>query len=204
MSENILSLVVRFILLAIVAMTVENAVFSKGMGISRLIMLVESPVDTAVFTGLLILTTVLSGIMYYFVIRWLVLPESIIPYVRALMLIVCMSFAFFVVFTFSIKFFPRRLIRKAIGTLPAATFNNLVLGTVLLSATSNLTFIETVIFNIGSGFGFLIAVILVKEGYKKQKSSDIPAAFKGLPLTLIYLGAIALALYGFTGYIFTL
>ncbi|NMA07401.1 MAG: NADH:ubiquinone oxidoreductase, subunit RnfA [Ruminococcaceae bacterium] len=204
MFENILSLVVRFVLLAIAAMTVENAVFSKGVGISRLLLLVESPVDTALFTGLMISTTVLSGIMYYFVMRWLALPELTIIYIRALVLIVCMSFAFLLVFIFSIKLIPRRRAKKAISTLPLATFNNMVLGTVLLSATSKLTFVETVIFNIGSGLGFLLAVVLVKEGYKKQKSNDVPAAFRGIPITLIYLGAIALALYGFTGFGFNI
>ncbi|NLL91236.1 MAG: hypothetical protein GX222_02305 [Ruminococcaceae bacterium] len=204
MLENVLSLIARFILLAIAAMTVESAVFSKGVGISRLLLLVESPVDTAVFTGLMISTTVLSGIMYYFVMRWLVIPEQTVLYIRTLILIVCMSLAFLTVFIFSIKLIPRKRAKKTISTLPLATFNNMVLGAVLISTTSKFNLAEMVIFNIGSGLGFLFAVILVKEGYKKQKSNDIPIAFRGIPITLIYLGAVALALYGFTGFGFNI
>ena len=48
--------------------------------------------------------------------------------------------------------------------------------------------------------GYVLAVILVNEGQRKIQNRNLPAAFRGLPITLIYIGILALAVYGFTGH----
>ena len=52
----------------------------------------------------------------------------------------------------------------------------------------------------GSGLGYLLAVMLVTEAGNRLRSKAIPEAFRGLPITLIYIGVLALAIYGFTGH----
>ena len=47
---------------------------------------------------------------------------------------------------------------------------------------------------------FVLAVLVVNEGQRKIQSRSLPAAFRGLPITLIYIGILALAIYGFTGH----
>lgn len=46
----------------------------------------------------------------------------------------------------------------------------------------------------------LLAVMLVTEADRRLRSEAIPEAFRGLPITLIYIGVLALAIYGFTGH----
>ena len=50
------------------------------------------------------------------------------------------------------------------------------------------------------GLGYLLAVMLVTEADRRLRSEAIPEAFRGLPITLIYIGVLALAIYGFTGH----
>ena len=46
----------------------------------------------------------------------------------------------------------------------------------------------------------LLAVLLVTEARHRLRSKAIPEAFRGLPITLVYIGVLALAIYGFTGH----
>ena len=46
----------------------------------------------------------------------------------------------------------------------------------------------------------VLAVMLVTEAQNRLRSRAIPEAFRGLPITLIYIGVLALAIYGFTGH----
>ena len=55
-------------------------------------------------------------------------------------------------------------------------------------------------FGLGSGIGYVLAVLLVTEARHRLRSKAIPEAFRGLPITLVYIGVLALAIYGFTGH----
>ena len=55
-------------------------------------------------------------------------------------------------------------------------------------------------FALGSGVGYVLAVVVVMGGEKRLESEKIPAMFRGLPITLLYIGILALAIYGFTGH----
>ena len=54
--------------------------------------------------------------------------------------------------------------------------------------------------SLGSGLGYVLAVLLVTEARHRLRSKAIPKAFRGLPITLVYIGVLALAIYGFTGH----
>ena len=86
------------------------------------------------------------------------------------------------------------------GALPLAAVNSGVLGTVLVERTQSFTMEQSMGFGLGSGLGYLLAVMLVTEADRRLRSEAIPEAFRGLPITLIYIGVLALAIYGFTGH----
>ena len=46
----------------------------------------------------------------------------------------------------------------------------------------------------------MMTVLLVTEARHRLRSKAIPEAFRGLPITLVYIGVLALAIYGFTGH----
>ena len=89
---------------------------------------------------------------------------------------------------------------QLIRILPIAAVNSGVLGTVLVERTQSFTLEQSLGFGLGSGLGYLLAVMLVTEAQNRLRSRAIPEAFRGLPVTLIYIGVLALAIYGFTGH----
>ena len=46
----------------------------------------------------------------------------------------------------------------------------------------------------------MLAMVMFSGVRKRVEACDPPAPFKGLPITLIYIGVLALAIYGFTGH----
>ena len=71
---------------------------------------------------------------------------------------------------------------------------------VLVERTQSFTLGESLGFGLGSGLGYVLAVLLVTEARHRLRSKAIPKAFRGLPITLVYIGVLALAIYGFTGH----
>ena len=84
--------------------------------------------------------------------------------------------------------------------VPLAGLNSCVLGTVLVERTQTFTLGQSLGFGLGSGLGYVLAVMLVTEARHRLRSKAIPEAFRGLPITLVYIGVLALAIYGFTGH----
>ena len=70
----------------------------------------------------------------------------------------------------------------------------------LISTMQSFTFLLTMGFALGSALGYVLAVLVVTEGQRKLQNRSVPAPFKGLPVTLLYIGVLALAIYGFTGH----
>ncbi|MEG0751448.1 MAG: Rnf-Nqr domain containing protein [Oscillospiraceae bacterium] len=188
--------------MAVVAITVQNAVFARALGVSRLLSLVDDTTSTAIFGLQLTVITVLGTLGHYFLNLYIL---SLLPfgeYLRPLSIVLCMSVSFLLVFFLTIKLTPYKYVGKAVDMLPASTFNVIVFATILLTSASRYDLASSLIYAVGTSGGYLLAVLLVTEGQLKLRFSNIPIAFKGLPVTLLYLSGLALAIYGLTGYTF--
>lgn len=191
-----------FFVYAVAAVFAQNAVFSRALGVSRLVKLVDDPaVDTFVFGGLLCLVQLLAAPMAYFANIW-IRPLKYRAAIRPLLFVLCSMAAFLIVLLLMLALFHKQSARakNIIAVLPMATFNSAVMGTLLLSAIQSFTLLQTMGFALGSGVGYVIAVAVVTEGQRKLRSRAVPAAFKGLPITLLYIGILSLAIYGFIGH----
>lgn len=188
-----------FFLYAVMAVFAENAVFSRAMGVSRLVKLVEdSTVDTLTFGGLMCMIQLVAAPLAYWA-NQLILPLSWRHAIRPLVFVLCSTIAFFVVLAFILLVLKKKA-RTMIAVLPMATFNSAVMGMLLISVTQSFTLLQTMGFALGSGVGYTLAVMVVTEGKRKVHEDMIPGNFKGLPITLIYIGILALAIFGFTGH----
>ncbi|MEG0833513.1 MAG: Rnf-Nqr domain containing protein [Oscillospiraceae bacterium] len=204
MSGNaVLSAVATFFLYALTALCLQNAVFSRALGMSRLISLVDDTTDTIVFGILLTIVTVSSGIMFYCINKFWLADFEYAEYVRVLVMIACMGISFLLVFLAVVKLAPYAFVTKAAEALPVATFNCLVLGCLLITTNYKYSFFNTIAYNIGASAGFVLAVLLVTEGQRKLQNRDMPVAFKGLPSTLLFIAGLVLAVYGLSGYTFS-
>ena len=204
--------VVQFISYAVVAVLAENVIFSRALGVSRLLKLVDDPrTSTWQYCLPIILVQLLSAPLAWaahnLFFPWLrpQLPDWLpIASLRPLVYITCALFAAGVVWLL-LGLIPSRSWRTACRTqLPLAATNSSVLGTLLICANQNYTLLQSVAFGLGSGVGYLVAVFIVDEGRRRLRSKDVPSIFQGLPASLIYIGILSLAIYGLLGHAVTM
>lgn len=198
MSE-VLHLVGVFFSYAVLAIFAQNAIFTRGLGVSRLVQLVgDKRTSSWWFALMLCITQVLVAPLAFYAGRLLApLPNR--AQLRPVVYLACIAgVCLFELVVLKLAKGPRS--GQLIRILPIAAVNSGVLGTVLVERTQSFTLEQSIGFGLGSGLGYLLAVMLVTEAQNRLRSRAIPEAFRGLPITLIYIGVLALAIYGFTGH----
>ena len=190
-----------FVALMLTAVFIENTIFARGIGVSRLVKLVgDTAVDSIIFCSLLTLILVLSAPLAFFANQLLASPEYWFrDYIRPLVLVVCATIAFVVVMLFVVLLRPANM-KTILAVLPMATFNCAILGPMLITSTQNYNFVQTMGFALGSGLGYGFAVLIVTEGQRKLNNRNVPATLRGLPINLLYIGILAMAIYALTGH----
>jgi Na+-transporting NADH:ubiquinone oxidoreductase subunit E len=83
--------------------------------------------------------------------------------------------------------------------LPLITVNCAILGGSLFMVERAYTLGESVVFGIGSGFGWALALVGLASIREKLKYSDVPAGLQGLGITFIITGLMSLAFMSFSG-----
>ncbi|MGL5972211.1 MAG: Rnf-Nqr domain containing protein [Oscillospiraceae bacterium] len=195
--DLLISILSRFVILSIAAILAENAIFIRGLGTDRLILITEDIHSIFNFGKILtFITTVTSGFVYFVdsILYRFKYNDSLKP----LAYVLVMGFVYLILHLILKKFSV--YYKKIDHYISIAVFNCTVLGTMLLSSFSNLDFISSISFGFGSGVGYTLSLVLVCEGNRKTKHRNIPPTFKGLPSMLIYIGILSMALYGLLGY----
>ena len=96
------------------------------------------------------------------------------------------------------RYFPA--LHQTLGIfLPLITVNCAILGGSLFMVERNYNFGEAVVYGIGSGVGWLLAIVALAGVREKLKYSDIPAGLRGLGITFITTGLMAMAFMSFSG-----
>ena len=96
------------------------------------------------------------------------------------------------------KYFPA--LYQALGIfLPLITVNCAIFGAVSFMVAKNLTLGESVVYGIGSGIGWALAIVLLAGLREKMKYSDVPDGLKGLGITFITTGLMAFGFLSFGG-----
>ena len=166
--KEVVSTSAVFFSYALLAIFAQNAVFTRALGVSRMVQLVgDDRTSSALFGMMLCITQVLVAPVAFLAGRFIAPLDN-----RA----------------------------QLLRIVPLAALNSGVLGTVLVERTQSFTLGESLGFGLGSGLGYVLAVLLVTEARHRLRSKAIPKAFRGLPITLVYIGVLALAIYGFTGH----
>ena len=190
-----MSLVIIFISAAIV----NNFVLSYFLGICPFIG-VSNKFSSAVSMGLattfvMVLTAIVSWLLYFMVLvpyhlEFLQIPSFIL---------VIASLVQFVEMV--IKKVSQPLYRALGIFLPLITTNCAILGLALLLVMRDYTFMESIIFGLGAGVGFILALAVMAGIREELDLADVPKSFRGAPITLIVAGILALAFMGFAGMI---
>ena len=178
------------------AILANNFIFAQFLGICPFLG-VSKKIDTAVgMGGAVTFVMALASAFCFFINKVLV----------ALNLEFMQTVAFILVVA-SLVQFVEMFLKKNIPTLytalgvylPLITTNCAVLGVALLNVQNNYNFIESVVYGITGGLGFLLAIFLFAAVREQTEFSETPKAFEGFPIALITSGLIALAFMGFSG-----
>ena len=96
------------------------------------------------------------------------------------------------------RYFPA--LYNALGIfLPLITVNCAIFGGVSFMAQRDYNFTESVVYGFASGIGWLLAIVLMAAIREKMKYSDVPAGLKGLGITFVTTGLMALGFMSFSG-----
>ena len=178
------------------AILANNFIFSQFLGICPFLG-VSKKVDTDVGMGIAV--TFVMGLAS--AITWLVnllLVKLGLAYMQTVAFILVIAALVQFIEMFLQKAMPS--LYTALGVyLPLITTNCAVLGVALLNIQNNYNFIESVVYGITGGLGFLLAIVLFASIRERLVFAEYPKAFEGFPIALVTAGLMALAFMGFSG-----
>lgn len=200
MLEHYLSLLVKSIF-------IENMALAFFLGMCSFLA-VSKRVETAAGLGVAVvvvqaITMPVNNLIYNYVIRegalsWLGLPQVDLSFLGLLTYIGVIAAIVQILEMALDKYMPK--LYNALGIfLPLITVNCAILGGSLFMVERDYTFAESVTFGFGSGISFALAIVILAGIRERMKYSNIPAGLRGLGITFITVGLLAMAFMLFSG-----
>lgn len=187
----------KMIEIALGAVLINNFIVSQFLGICPF-MGVSKSTDTASGMGLAV--TFVMGIasaVCWPINHFILEPQGLVFMQTIVFILVIASLVQFIEM-FLQKSMPS--LYSALGVfLPLITTNCAVLGVVLQNTQQGYTFIESVVYGVTGGLGFLLVIYLFAAIREKLEFAETPKAFEGFPIALVAAGLIALCFGGFSG-----
>ena len=179
------------------AILINNFIFSQFLGICPF-MGVSKKMDTAAGMGMAVIFVMGLASAICWVINEFILMPLELGYLQTLAYILVIAALVQFVEMFLKKGMPS--LYSALGIyLPLITTNCAVLGVVLLNTQNNYSFIESLVYGVTGGIGFLIAIVLFASIREKLRFAEYPKSFEGFPIALVTAALLALAFMGFSG-----
>ena len=179
------------------AILANNFIFSQFLGCCPFLG-VSKKVDTAVGMGVAVTFVMgLASAVCFVVNKYILIPLDLAYMQTVAFILVIASLVQFIE-----MFLPKAMpaLYTALGVyLPLITTNCAVLGVVLLNVQNGYNFIESVVYGITGGLGFLLAIVLFASIRERLVFADYPKCWDGFPIALITAGLMALAFMGFSG-----
>ena len=179
------------------AILANNFIFSQFLGCCPFLG-VSKKVDTAVGMGVAVTFVMgLASAVCFVVNKYILIPLDL-AYMQTVAFILVIASLVQFIEMFLQKAMPA--LYTALGVyLPLITTNCAVLGVVLLNVQNGYNFIESVVYGITGGRGFLLAIVLFASIRERLVFADYPKCWDGFPIALITAGLMALAFMGFSG-----
>lgn len=185
----------ELLLLFIGAALVNNFVLVKFLGVCAFLG-VSKRVETALGMGAAVTFVMgLASLFSYLVYRYILVTFNL-EYLYTLAFILVIASLVQLVEMVIQKVSPS--LHSALGVyLPLITTNCAVLGVAVLNMQKNYSLIESVVNGVGAAVGFTLTLLLMAGIRERVEDNDILIGFKGLPITLIIAGFMAIAFSGF-------
>ncbi len=197
----------HYINLAVKSMFVENILLAYFLGMCSFLAC-SKRIETAMGLGIAVLfvltiTTPASWAVKHFLLKkgaltWLGIPEIDLSFLTFICFIALIAAIVQIVEMIIEKFSPP--LHSALGIyLPLIAVNCAILGSALFMDQRNYTFPESVVFGFGSGAGWALAIIAMAAIRKKLQYSNIPVPLRGLGITMLLTGLMAMGFMCFAG-----
>lgn len=189
----------ELVLIFLGAVFVNNFVLSRFLGICPF-MGVSKKIDTALgMTFAVMFVMTIAGIITW-IVQYAILNPLNIQYLQTIVFILIIASLVQLVEMVIEKTSPA--LYSSLGIfLPLITTNCAILGVAILNIQQSYHFLEMLVFTVGSGMGFGLALVLFAGIRERIELSDVPVYFKGMPIAFITAGILALAFMGFSGLI---
>ena len=187
----------RLLAITLAAILANNFIFSQFLGICPFLG-VSKKVDTAVGMGFAVTFVMcLASAITWAVNKFILVPLDL-EYMQTVAFILVIASLVQFIEMFLQKSMPS--LYTALGVyLPLITTNCAVLGVALLNIQEGYNFIESVVYGITGGIGFLVAIVLFASIRERLVFAEYPKSFEGFPIALVTAGLMALAFMGFSG-----
>lgn len=178
---------------------VNNYVLQKFLGICPFLG-VSKKLNQATGMGIAVIFVMLMATAVTWPLQMYVLEPLKIGYLQTIVFILVIAALVQFIEIALKKYIPS--LHKSLGVyLPLITTNCAVLGVTINNITDGYNFPESMVSSLGCGLGFLLAMVLFSGVRSRIEDSDVPEAFKGLPVTLVAASIVSLAFFGFGGII---
>ena len=177
------------------ALVINNLVLAYFLGLCPFFG-VSGKLDTAVRLGLATTFVMLITVIATWVLNTYVLEHF--AYLRLLSFIVVIASTVQFVEMVIKKTSPALF--KSLGIfLPLITTNCAILGLALFSTSKGYGFWEGIVYALGGGGGFTLAIALMASLREESRLSDLPSLIRGTAFTLLLAGILSMAFMGFAG-----
>ena len=178
------------------AILTNNFIFSQFLGICPFLG-VSKKIDTAIGMGAAVTFVMGLASAFCYLIN-MVLVSLHLEFMQTVAYILVIAGLVQFVEMFLKKNIPT--LYTALGVyLPLITTNCAVLGVVLLNTQYSFGFVQSVVYGVFGGLGFMLAICLFASVREKLEFADYPESFEGFPICLVSAGLLALAFMGFSG-----
>ena len=200
MLEELLSIFVK-------AVFVENMALAFLLGMCTFLA-VSKKVDTALGLGVAVvvvqtITVPVNNLVFNYLLRegalsWAGLPGVDLSFLGLISYIGVVAAIVQILEMFLDKFVPA--LYNALGIfLPLITVNCAIMGGSLFMVERDYNFTESVVYGLGSGAGWALAIVALAGIREKMNYSDVPHGLKGLGITFITAGLMAIVFMAFAG-----
>jgi electron transport complex protein RnfA len=189
----------KLILLFISAAVVNNFVLSYFLGICPFVG-VSKKVSSALSMGMAVTFVMTIAAAVTWLIYYLILVPAgleILQYVSFILVISSLVQL--------VEMFVKKISKPLYDTLgiylPLITTNCAILGLALFAVLREYNFMESLVYGIGAGAGFTLAIVIMAGIREELELAKVPKPFEGAGITMIVAASLALAFMGFAGLI---
>ena len=187
------------LLIAISSALVNNVVLSQFLGLCPFLG-VSKKIKTAAGMGMAVIFVItISSLLTSVVYNFVLVPLNL-TYLNTIVFILLIAALVQFVEMFLKKTSPA--LYQSLGVyLPLITTNCAVLGVALTNVSKEYGILTSVVNGFGTALGFTISIVILAGIRERCEHNDVPEAFRGMPITLITAGLMAIAFIGFSGII---